>query len=167
MKLTRSIEKKIKKTTQWSPSLANFWLRHCGCIAAFGIFNRRDSLIWTSKRVSGAFEVDGEGGRIIDIVTGFSIRRFNRTRCLLRTSRDCEPQATPERVRFTERRTLQGKVSPCEQCGLFRVVRESILCDPIQPNPSAEWPDQPNPLQWENLDPTRPNPIQLAMELRV
>ena len=32
--------------------------------------------------------------------------------------------------------------------GKPRVVHESILCDPIQPNPSADWPN-----------PTRPNTI--------
>jgi len=38
-----------------------------------------------------------------------------------------------------------------------RVVSGSILCDPIQPNPSADWPN-PIHYKWENLDPTRPNP---------
>ena len=47
-----------------------------------------------------------------------------------------------------------------------RVVHGSILCDPSQPNPSADWPNptQPNPThyKWKKLDLTRPNPIQLT-----
>ena len=42
-----------------------------------------------------------------------------------------------------------------------RVVHRSILCDPIQPNPSADWPN-PNQLittgkTWTQPDPTRTN----------
>ena len=39
-----------------------------------------------------------------------------------------------------------------------RVVYGSILCDPIQPYPSADWPTQPNPLQVEKFgsNPTQP-----------
>ena len=38
------------------------------------------------------------------------------------------------------------------------VVHGSILCEPIQPNPSAD-PTQPNPThyKWKNLDPTQYN----------
>jgi len=41
----------------------------------------------------------------------------------------------------------------------IRVVRGSILCDPTQPNPSADDSTQPNPLQVEKFgpNPTQPN----------
>ena len=40
-----------------------------------------------------------------------------------------------------------------------RVVHGSILCDPIQPNPTHQLtePSQTH-YKWKNLDPTRPNP---------
>jgi len=47
-----------------------------------------------------------------------------------------------------------------------RLVRGSILCDPIQPNSTPQLTD-PTQYKWENLDPTRPDPIQLTMELTV
>jgi len=37
-----------------------------------------------------------------------------------------------------------------------RVVHGSILCDPIQPGPSAEWPN-PTHYKWKTVDPTQPN----------
>jgi len=42
--------------------------------------------------------------------------------------------------------------------GASRVVHGSILCDPIQPNPSA---DGPNPIQPTTSGKFGPNPIQL------
>jgi len=40
-----------------------------------------------------------------------------------------------------------------------RVVRGSILCDPIQPNPSADWPNPTQPTTsgkiWTQSDPTQ------------
>ena len=33
-----------------------------------------------------------------------------------------------------------------------RVVRRFILCDPIEPNPSADWPN-PTHYKWKKLDP--------------
>jgi len=39
-----------------------------------------------------------------------------------------------------------------------RVVRGSILCYPIQPNPLANWPN-PTHYKWKNLDQTPPKPI--------
>ena len=41
-------------------------------------------------------------------------------------------------------------------CACIRVVHGSILCDPIQPNRSADWPD-PTLFNWKNLDPTQYN----------
>ena len=38
-----------------------------------------------------------------------------------------------------------------------RVVHESILCDPIQPNQSADWLNLTHPQQMEQFG---PNPIQ-------
>jgi len=49
-------------------------------------------------------------------------------------------------------------VADCENVEA-RVVHGSILCDPIQPNTSADWPN-PTHYKWKNLDQTRPNPIQ-------
>ena len=40
-------------------------------------------------------------------------------------------------------------------------VHESILCDPIQPNPSAHWPHLAH-YKWKILVPTRLDPIQLT-----
>jgi len=57
----------------------------------------------------------------------------------------------------TRRATCMEPPGPGDVLGTWahpRVVHGSILCDPIQPNPTH--------YKWENLDPTRPNPIHLT-----
>jgi len=50
-----------------------------------------------------------------------------------------------------------GVPAPLHSCYYAsRVVHGFILCDPIQPNPSTDWPN-PTHCKWKNLDPTQPN----------
>jgi len=69
-------------------------------------------------------------------------------------------ETAPPPLNAAIRSSLQfGKTS--ERPESPRVIHGSILCDPIQPNPSADWPNrtQPNPLQVKKFGPkpTRPN----------
>ena len=73
---------------------------------------------------------------------------------------DTLPFCGRRRVLTFKKFSLQKFVHP--RFSWCRIVHGSILCDPIQPNPLADWPN-PTHYKWKNMDPTRPNPIQLTM----